>query len=65
MAEIIHADHEQDGIQDAGYQYPFPQFMFFDKTVGMCVGLYGNDHFFEHAGGFRRTKLRYSVSLRS
>ena len=48
MAEEIHAEDEQGGIDDTGYEDPFPQFMFNNKTVGLEIRLYGNDHFFQH-----------------
>lgn len=51
MTEEIHADNEQGGIDDTWYQYPFPQFMFDDKPVGLEIRLYGNDHFFKHYRG--------------
>jgi len=51
MAEEIHADDKHRSIYNARDQYPFPQFMFLYKPVGLEIGLYGNDHFFQHSGG--------------
>jgi hypothetical protein len=49
-AEEIHAYDEQRAINDTGYQYPFPQFMFLYKPVGLEIRLYAYDHFFQHIG---------------
>jgi hypothetical protein len=43
----IHADTEKDRVQDARYQYPFPQLVFADKMVRFHVGLKRYDDFFE------------------
>jgi hypothetical protein len=51
LAEEIHANYEKRCVQDAGYQYPSPQFMFDNKPVCLKIGLYGNDHFFQQNGG--------------
>ncbi|MDB5211327.1 MAG: hypothetical protein JWQ30_2154, partial [Sediminibacterium sp.] len=31
--------------------YPFPQFMFLYKPVGLEIRLYANNHFFQHKWG--------------
>ena len=51
MDKEIHADDEQGCINNTRYQYPFPQFMFLYKPVGLEISLYGNDHFFQHNEG--------------
>ena len=63
MTEKIHADDKQGGINDTRYQYPFPQFMFLYKPVGLEIRLYGYDHFFQHIGGFKCAKLAHSLVL--
>jgi hypothetical protein len=63
MAEEIHTYNEQGGINDTRYQYPFPQFMFLYKPVGLEIGLYANNHFFQQNGGFKGIKLTHSVIL--
>ena len=45
--EKINAHSEKYGINNAGYQDPLPQFMFADKVVGVGIGLYGDNDFFE------------------
>ncbi len=52
MAEKIHTDNEQDRVDNARYQYPFPQFMFFDKPVGLEISLNSYDHFFQQIRRF-------------
>lgn len=52
VTEEIHADNEQDRIDDTRYQYPFPQLMFFDKAVGLEISLYSYDHFFQQIRRF-------------
>lgn len=48
MPEKIKSDDEKYGVQQSGYQNPFPQPVLFDETVGFKIGLYGDDDFFEH-----------------
>jgi hypothetical protein len=48
MTEEIYANDEQGTVNDTGYQYPFPQFMFLYKPVGLEIRLYTYDHFFQH-----------------
>ena len=64
MTEKKHADDKQGGINDTRYQYPFPQFMFLDKPVGLKIRLYGYNHFFQHIRGFKSVKLAHSLVLR-
>ena len=47
--EEVHADTEQDRIQDAWYEYPLPQLMFGDKLVSFAIRLKGYDNFFEQS----------------
>ena len=61
VAEEIHAYNEQGSIDDTRYQYPFPQFMFFNKPVGLEIRLYTYDHFFQQMGRFKGAKLAHSV----
>ena len=46
FAKEIHAYHEENGINNAGYNDPFPQFMFFYKLVGLDIGMNGYYNFF-------------------
>jgi hypothetical protein len=63
MTKKVDTYHEQDSINDTRNQYPFPQFMFFDKPVRFKIRLYGYDHFFQHPVSFSVAKLTHSVSL--
>jgi hypothetical protein len=48
--EKIHADAEQDGVEDAGYQDPFPDAVFGDELVCLVIRLEGYDDFFQQVG---------------
>jgi hypothetical protein len=45
LYEKIHAYRKKDGIDDPGYQDPFPQFVFGDKGMSLGVGLESYDYF--------------------
>lgn len=46
--EQVNTHTKQDGIDEPGYQYPFPQPVLNDKAVCNGIGLYGGYDFFEH-----------------
>ena len=47
FTEEVHADYKEDGIDKPWNDNPFPQFMFYDKTVGFQIGLDGYYYFLQ------------------
>ncbi len=47
MPEKIDANYKKDSINNSGNQYPFPQFIFYNKPVCFKICGDGYDDFFE------------------
>jgi len=57
MVKENHADNKKDGINNSGYNNPFPQLMLPDKLMGLEIGLYSYNDFFEQLGVFSVCKF--------
>lgn len=49
LPEKVYAYAEQDGIQDAGDEDPFPELMFADEMMRFDIRLEGYNNFFEQS----------------
>ena len=47
LPEKIHAYTKKDGINNSGYDYPFPKPVFLNETVRFRIRLNSYDNFFE------------------